>query len=162
MKQTLDPEIRAAMVDYRLDRARETLGEADVLTDSGYFNAAVNRLYYACFYAASALLLSRHTEAGTHNGTKTQLSLYYVRPRRLAMEHNNTYNVLFDKRHSGDYSDFIFVDATFVREYRPRAEAFINAVEKLTREEQADDPERANDQPERTDTDRAGEKETEV
>lgn len=31
MKQQLDPETRAAMVDYRLERAHSTLGEADLL-----------------------------------------------------------------------------------------------------------------------------------
>lgn len=31
MKQQLDPETRAAMVDYRLERAHSTLREADLL-----------------------------------------------------------------------------------------------------------------------------------
>lgn len=31
MKELLDNETRAAMVDYRLERARQTLGEADLL-----------------------------------------------------------------------------------------------------------------------------------
>lgn len=58
MKEKLTPENRIAIVTYRLERAHETLKEADYNTDGGYYNAAVNRLYYACFYAASALLLS--------------------------------------------------------------------------------------------------------
>ena len=31
MKEQLDDETRTAMVDYRLERARQTLGEADLL-----------------------------------------------------------------------------------------------------------------------------------
>lgn len=46
MKEKLTPENRAAIVDYRMERAYETLKEADYNTDSGYYNAAVNRLYY--------------------------------------------------------------------------------------------------------------------
>lgn len=61
MKQQLDVETRAAMVDYRLERAHSTLGEADLLYGGGYFNAAVNRLYYACYYAA------------THNGVNATI-----------------------------------------------------------------------------------------
>ena len=36
MKQQLDPGTRAAMVDYRLERAHSTLGEADLLYAVSY------------------------------------------------------------------------------------------------------------------------------
>ena len=50
MKEKLDSESRAAIVNYRLERAYETLKEADYNTAGGYYNAAVNRLYYAWHY----------------------------------------------------------------------------------------------------------------
>ena len=52
MNEILDEQSRSALVKYRIDRAIETLAEADLLAKEGYFNASVNRLYYACFYAA--------------------------------------------------------------------------------------------------------------
>lgn len=142
MKDQLTPETRAAMVDYRLERAHAAIDEADYNAAAGYFNLAINRLYYACFYAASALLLSRHAQAGTHNGTKTQLSMYYVRTGRLSVEHGTTYSLLFEKCQSSDYCDFAYSDVLLVNTLRPRAQAFVDAVERLTREEQAADPER--------------------
>ncbi len=42
MKEKLTPENRIAIVTYRLERAHETLKEADYNTDGGYYNAAVN------------------------------------------------------------------------------------------------------------------------
>ena len=45
MKQELDDESRVALVRYRIDRARETLKEADLLSENGYYNTAVSRLY---------------------------------------------------------------------------------------------------------------------
>lgn len=134
MKQQLDAATRAALIDYRLERAHSTLGEADLLYNGGYFNAAVNRLYYACYYATTALLLSRNIETSTHNGVKTRLSMHFVRTGKLSIEHSTTFGLLFDKRHSSDYSDFAYCDAGIVELLRPRAEAFINAVEKLTKE----------------------------
>lgn len=119
------------MVSYRLERAHSTLGEADLLYGSEYYNAAVNRLYYACYYAAIALLLSRHIEASTHNGVKTQLSMHFVRTGLLSLEHSTTFGLLFDKRHSSDYADFAYCDASLVELLRPRSETFINAVEEL-------------------------------
>lgn len=136
MREKLDPENRASIVNYRLERAHETLKEADYNTEGGYFNAAVNRLYYACFYAASALLLSREIEANTHNGVKTMISMHFVRTGRLSLEHGATFSLLFEKRQSSDYSDFAYCDLELVNTLRPRAEAFIEAVEKITRREE--------------------------
>lgn len=48
-------------------------------------------------YAASALLLSHHIEAKTHNGVITQLSMHFVRAGLLDLEHSTTFGVLFDK-----------------------------------------------------------------
>ena len=87
MRDKLDAESRKAIVDYRLERAFDTLKEADYNTEGGYYNAAVNRLYYACYYAASALLLDNEVTAHTHNGVKIQLSLHFVRTRLLSIEH---------------------------------------------------------------------------
>ena len=133
MKQQMDEETRVALVDYRLERAHGTLDEADLLYNGGYYNAAVNRLYYAGYYAAVALLLSRGIETATHNGVKTQLSMHFVRTGQLSIEHSTTFGLLFDKRHSSDYSDFAYCDAGLVELLRPRAEAFIHAVEILAK-----------------------------
>jgi len=45
------------LVPYRLEKARETLEDARILANAGRWNACVNRLYYACFYSVSALLV---------------------------------------------------------------------------------------------------------
>ena len=131
MKEVLDEESRNALILYRLQRAHETLKEAQVMMREAFYNAAVNRLYYACYYAVSALLLRHHIEASTHNGVKTQLSIHFVRTGKLSLEHNTTFGLLFDKRHSSDYDDFAYCDAPLVDMLRPRAGDFIDAIERL-------------------------------
>lgn len=56
MNEILDAESRKALVEYRISRAFETLKEAEVLFKESFYNAAVNRLYYACYYAAVAFV----------------------------------------------------------------------------------------------------------
>ena len=107
MKQELSPEHRVALIQYRFERAYKTLEEADYMRVGNYFNAAINRLYYACFYAATGLLIAKGIEAGTHNGVKTMLSYHFVRTGVLSLEHGSTFSNLFDKRHSGDYEDWL-------------------------------------------------------
>ena len=40
-------EAREMLIHYRIARARETLVEADLMAQTGHWNACVNRLYYA-------------------------------------------------------------------------------------------------------------------
>lgn len=56
------------LIQYRIARAKETLEEAGVLSSSGHWNACVNRLYYACFYAVSALLTKHDLSSSKHSG----------------------------------------------------------------------------------------------
>lgn len=66
MKETLDEQSRDALVKYRLDRADETMKEAAILANESHFNAAANRLYYACFYATTALLIANGISTQSH------------------------------------------------------------------------------------------------
>lgn len=46
-----------AYIRYRLEKAQEVYEAAKVLYNASQWNSVINRLYYACFYSASALLL---------------------------------------------------------------------------------------------------------
>ena len=110
MKETLDEQSRLGLMHYRMERADEAIGEAAVLEERGYYNAAVNRLYYACFYITQALLLKHHISANTHAGVKAMLGLHFVSKGLLQIAHGKTFNTLFEKRHSSDYEAFAYCD----------------------------------------------------
>lgn len=131
MKETLDEQSREALVQYRLDRADETLKEVEILAKESHFNAAANRLYYACYYAVSALLVAKGLNAQSHSGTKTLLGLHFVSKGLLSNEYGKTFSRLFEIRHSGDYDDFVFCDKEVIDEYTPKANDFINAIKAL-------------------------------
>ena len=131
MSETLDEQSRSELVKYRLDRADETLHEAELLAKEGYYNATVNRLYYACFYATLALLVKNGITTASHAGVKTMLGLHFVSQGLLNKEHGKTFSRLFEIRHSGDYDDFVYCDKEMVDEYTPKAEEFIEAIKRL-------------------------------
>ena len=131
MKETLDEQSRTDLVRYRIERADETLHEAGLLTKEGYYNAAFNRLYYACFYAALALLVKHGITTSTHAGVKTMLGLHFVSKGLLDKEQGKTFSRLFEIRHSGDYDDFVYCDKEMTDEYTPLAEAFIQRIKEL-------------------------------
>jgi len=61
---------RDVLMHYRMARARETLAEADLMAQNGHWHGCVSRLYYACFYAVTALLLRHDLSAGKHAGVR--------------------------------------------------------------------------------------------
>ena len=61
------------LVRYRFAKAKKTLNDVDVQVQNQLWGFAVNRLYYACFYAVSALLLKNSFFAKTHAGAKSML-----------------------------------------------------------------------------------------
>ena len=131
MKETLDEQSRISLIRYHLERADEAMEEAALLSERGHYNAAVNRLYYACFYAVQALLLKHHIAATTHAGVKSMLGLHFVSKGVISIEHGKTFNTLFEKRHSSDYEAFAYCDKTLVDDLTPLAEAFISQIKEL-------------------------------
>jgi uncharacterized protein (UPF0332 family) len=61
-------------IHYRLERAQESLDDARLLADADRWNACVNRLYYSCFYAVSALLVRDGLSSSRHTGVRSLLS----------------------------------------------------------------------------------------
>jgi uncharacterized protein (UPF0332 family) len=56
------------VVKYRLERARESYSEAEIMRDGKKLFATVNRLYYAAFYAISAYFVQQNMRIFTHSG----------------------------------------------------------------------------------------------
>ncbi len=131
MKDTLNAESKKALVQYRLERAVNSMEEALYMVKGGYYNAAINRLYYACYYAVVALLLEHDIPAQTHHGVRSMLGLHFTSKGKLSSEANRTFSTLFEKRHSSDYDDFVYCDQEMFDELYPKAEAFIEEVKEL-------------------------------
>ncbi len=135
MKETLDEQSRLGLMHYRIERADEALEEAAIMSESGHYNAAVNRLYHASFYAVQALLLKHHITATTHAGVKAMLGLHFISKGVISIEHGKTFNTLFEKRHSSDYEAFAYCDKTLVDDLTPMAESFILKIKDLLKQD---------------------------
>ncbi len=110
-----------------MERARETLEEARVLLETGHANACVNRLYYACFYAVSALLLTRNLSTSKHSHVRAMLHHDYVKPGHVSTEMGKHFDTLFDSRQRGDYEDLIVFDIEKIRPWLEPTRAFVRS-----------------------------------
>jgi uncharacterized protein (UPF0332 family) len=86
-----------------LDAAHEALAGSQYNLDGGYYAIAVNRAYYAVFYAANALLATEGLARGKHSGTISAFRQSFVKPGLIEPEYSDIYGGLMDDRHVGDY-----------------------------------------------------------
>ncbi len=126
----MTPEERA-LVKYRLERAREAIEEAGLLFNAGHLHTYVNRLYYACFYGMSALLLSKGLSAGKHTHVRSILHKDFIRPGIIPLRYGQIFDLLFNNRQKGDYSDLVIFRAEDVEEWLPQAREFVEYVSGL-------------------------------
>ena len=131
----LDDDSRNALVEYRIERAYKTMEEAALLEGQGYYNAAVNRLYYACYYATEALLLKNKIEAKSHAGVKAMLGLHFVSKGLIPVNIGKILSTLYEKRQSGDYDDFIYCDKEMTNDLTVQAKTYIDSLSQLIRGE---------------------------
>lgn len=122
---------RMAVVAYRMENARRTLDEVTSHIKQGFYNTAMNRMYYACYYAVSALLVDRGIEAKTHAGVRQMLGMHFVRTGMFPIPLSKFYTDLFDSRQTGDYEDFVYFDEETTSELYPQAVEFVEAIEKM-------------------------------
>jgi uncharacterized protein (UPF0332 family) len=101
----IDP-IKQDYINYRINNAKEALSAAKLLADNLHWNATINRLYYSCFYAVSALLYKNDINAKKHSGLKHQFTLHFIKTGIIDKNVAKVYLRLFDWRQKGDYDDF--------------------------------------------------------
>lgn len=124
-------EMKQAYIEYRLQRARESLEAAQLLTDRGMYSEAVSRMYYACFYAVNALLYYNGMSAKRHGGVQALFNRHFVRTGQVSKDFGRLYNDLFDLRQQSDYEDLYRPNPDEVRQMIPQVEAFIEAISRL-------------------------------
>lgn len=116
------------LILYRLTRASETLKDALILAEAGRWNACVNRLYYSCFYAISALLVSDGLSSSKHAGVRSLFNKHYVKTGKVPKNLSLIYNDLFERRQEGDYIDFVHFQESQVVPWISKAEELVGFI----------------------------------
>jgi len=107
---SLDKEEISAIVTYRVEKSRKTLEQAKSNIALGYWELIANRVYYAAYYAISALLIANGHTAKTHESIIRIFGLYFVKTGKFSAEQGKLYNKLYTLRLTGDYNDHYDLD----------------------------------------------------
>jgi len=98
-------------VELYIHHADEMLRVAAHNLNEGFYSTAVNRAYYAIFYAANALLATRGLSRSKHSGVIVAFRQHFVKPGLIEAEYSDIYGRVMDNRHAGDYELEFPVDA---------------------------------------------------
>ncbi len=121
------PEQRQ-IITYRLERADESLQAAQLLVDQHLLIPAMNRVYYAMFYAVQALLGVDNVSFSKHGQVKGYFNREYIKTGIFPVSFGKLYNTVFEYRQKFDYVDFITPDEATVTDHLQEAQSFIEAI----------------------------------
>ncbi|MFC2126695.1 HEPN domain-containing protein [Bacteroidota bacterium] len=127
----MNEQERIELIHYRLNRAKDTLKEVDIHISNELWNTAINRLYYACYYAVIALLVKHKISSQSHAGVRKMFGLHFIKPGLINKDLGKFYSDIFDKRQTGDYDDFVDFNREEVISLLDPAKKLINEIEKL-------------------------------
>lgn len=124
----MTPHERNTIVGYRLERADESWQAAHLLLKSHLLIPAMNRVYYAMFYAVQALLAFDEVSFSKHGQVKGYFNREYIKTGTFPVAFGKRYNTVFEYRQKFDYVDLITPDEEAVRDHLHEAAVFIQHI----------------------------------
>jgi uncharacterized protein (UPF0332 family) len=117
-----------ALVKYRLEQADQAMRVGKMALDSGYLRDAVNRFYYAMFYAVLALLATRKLETSKHQGAIALFDKEFVRAGVFSKQLSAWLHSAFEQRMEVDYKAPAPLAAAEVQTLFQQTEDFVQKV----------------------------------
>jgi len=104
------------VIQYYWNQAVESLESAEREFNARSFNFAVNRTYYAAFYAVTAALLDRNLKFVKHSGVKAAFHKELIKTGLLERKWSIVYDRLFEDRQQSDYVALVSFEPDFIKE----------------------------------------------
>jgi uncharacterized protein (UPF0332 family) len=118
-------------IKLKLVKSKMLLTEVDILMANKFYTTAINRLYYSCFHATKALLLTKDLISKTHSGTVILLNQHFVQNKLFDFEKASFFARLMQERIDDDYSDFMIISEAEVQIFIDPAKEYVAYIEHL-------------------------------
>lgn len=86
-----------------IERAKRYLKSAEMLIKDGDYESSVSRTYYAMFYSAQAVLLTKNLSFSSHKGLISGFGEHFIKTGIFPKDMGRELNRAFEKRQIGDY-----------------------------------------------------------
>ncbi|HUV40961.1 MAG TPA: HEPN domain-containing protein [Sedimentisphaerales bacterium] len=124
-------DARRTLIRLWLEKADDALASAELELKQAHTSFALNRLYYACFYAVTALLLQDEKQFARHSAVKSEFVKTYIKSGRIDVKWNVFYQKLFDDRQEGDYIPTVVFEAPEISIRLQQTHEFVKIIRGL-------------------------------
>jgi len=114
-----------------MERARKVLAAAQRDYQADDMESAMSRVYYACFHALSAVLVTRKLVFSRHAGVRAALHQLLVKTGRIDAALGRFYDEVFEARQEADYVMGASFDTETVAECIAGADQFIDVMQRI-------------------------------
>ena len=121
-------ERRWDLCKYRMEQARESLDASKIMLENDLIKDAVNRSYYATFYALKAVLAIEEKDFKRHKDVVAYFNKMYVATGKFPSELGRMIAKLQQLRDKSDYDDFFVVSTERANQQVVSAERVITEV----------------------------------
>lgn len=122
------------LITRRLSRAYKNLEVARSLLADEFYEDSVSKSYYAIFFAAKALLLTKNLDPKRHSGVISFFSQYFVKTGELEKELAAILKFAQKERISADYDEFYSASVEEAKIQLENAERFLQRVKEILQE----------------------------
>jgi len=111
-----------------VEKAKKYLRSAEILLKEGDYESSVSRTYYAMFYCAQAMLLTKNLSFSSHKGVISAFGEHFVKTGVFPKEIGRELNRAFEKRQLGDYEYTFVISKREAEEMLESGKKFVNEI----------------------------------
>lgn len=128
---TINSEDRKTLIEYRVNQARETVNEADLMIKNSCFRAAINRIYYGMFYMLLALSLKHEFATSKHQQLIGWFNKNFILTGKINKKYGKILRKAYQNRVKGDYEPIVKFDEETVKSMFADMKEFIDKIMKV-------------------------------
>ncbi|MEP6582937.1 MAG: HEPN domain-containing protein [Ginsengibacter sp.] len=118
-------------IKLKISKALSIFPEVKVLMENKFYTTAISRLYYSCFHATKAILLTKDLMPKTHKGTSTLLHEQFVKSGLFDNEKATFFDNLMHERIEDDYNDYMITDKEQIIHFIEPGKDYVEYISKL-------------------------------
>lgn len=124
-------ERRWDLCKYRIEQARESLRASQIMLENNMIKDAINRSYYAVFYAMKAVLAIEEKDFKRHKDVVAYFNKMYVSTDKFSRELGRMIAKLQQLREKSDYDDFFIASKEKAEQQVVSAQKVITEVDRF-------------------------------
>ena len=128
---SIENQNRLDLIQYRLDEAKDTQTDVELLISHDRLRAAINRIYYGMFYSLLALGLKYEFETSKHSQLIGWFNKRFIHEGLIDIKYGKIINKAYIRRTKGDYDSFVEFDLETVKEMYEDMKDFTDTIERF-------------------------------